>query len=75
MLKKIVDLAFSPEFNLAIYYGGSPGYHIHIDRIMIALPFIIKEKEVYRIVEIISKVIDRVFKEVVGQKKTLNYIK
>ena len=66
--KRIVDLAFSPEFNLAIYYGGFAGYYIHIDRIIIAPPFIIKKKEVDCIVEILSKVIERVFNEV-GTKR------
>lgn len=64
LLKKIVDLAFSPEYNLAIYYGGDAGYHHHIDRIMIAPPFIIKKKEVDYIVDVISKVIHIVFNEV-----------
>ena len=58
--KNIVDLAFSPEFHLAIYYGGSAGYHYHIDRIIIAPPFIIKKKEVDYIVEVVSKVVHRV---------------
>ncbi len=62
--KKIVDLALSPEFNLAIYYGGAAGYHFHIDRIMIVPPFIIKKKEVDYIVGVISKVLQIVSKEV-----------
>lgn len=63
LLKKIVDLAFSPEFNLAIYYGGGAGYLVYIDRIMIAPPLIIK-KEVDYIVKTVSKVIHRVFNEI-----------
>lgn len=62
--KRIVDLAFSPRFNLAVYYGGPAGYYYHIDRVMIAPPFIIKKKEVDHIVEVLYKVINMVFSEV-----------
>lgn len=62
--KKIVDLAFSPGFNLAIYYGGSAGYRYHIDRIIIAPPFIIKKKQVDHIVEVVSKVVHIVCNEI-----------
>jgi adenosylmethionine-8-amino-7-oxononanoate aminotransferase len=67
--KKIVDLAFSPEYNLAIYHGGKAGYHIHIDRILIAPPFIIKKKEVDRIVDVLSEVIPRVINEVTSKRR------
>ena len=59
--QRIVNLGISPEFNLAIYYGGNAGYDIHIDRIIIAPPFIIKKQEVNYIVEVLSKVINKVF--------------
>lgn len=62
--KRIVDLAFSPRFNLAVYYGGPAGYRYHIDRVIIAPPFIIKKREVDHIVEVLSKVINIVFSEV-----------
>lgn len=66
--KRIVDLAFSPEFNLAIYYGGAAGYRVHIDRIMIIPPFILKKKEADHIVDVLSKVIHIVSNEV-GTKR------
>lgn len=57
-------MAFSPGFNLAIYYGGSAGYRYHIDRIIIAPPFIIKKKQVDHIVEVVSKVVHIVCNEI-----------
>ena len=62
--KKIVDLAFSTQFKLAIYYGGNAGYHFHLDRIIIAPPFIIKKKEVDHIVNVLSKVVHIVCNEI-----------
>lgn len=62
--KKIVDLAFSPQFKLLIYYGGNAGYHIHLDRLIIAPPFIIKKKEVDHIVKVVSKVVHIVCNEI-----------
>lgn len=67
--KKIYDLAASPKFNVLFYHGGDAGYHIHIDRIIIAPPLIIQEKEVDRIVEVLSEVIQIVFKEVDTKKR------
>lgn len=62
--KKIADLAFSPQFKLLIYYGGDAGYHVHIDRVIIAPPFIIKKKEIDYIVKVLSKVVHIVCNEI-----------
>ena len=55
--KKIVDLAFLPEFDMRMYYGNGAAGGVYGDDIMLAHPLIINKKPVDRIVKVVSKVI------------------
>ena len=62
--REIVDLAKSPEFNMAIYPGSGTVDGVNGDHIIIAPPFIVTEQDVDHIVKVVSAVIDRIFNEI-----------
>lgn len=59
---RIVDLGKSPEFNMAVYPGTGTVDGVNGDHIILAPPFIATKQDVDHIVEVVSAVINRVFK-------------
>ena len=57
-------MAFLPPFNITVYPGTGTVDGIRGDHIIIAPPFIITEKDVDYIVNTISIVIEKAFKEI-----------
>jgi adenosylmethionine-8-amino-7-oxononanoate aminotransferase len=60
--QKIVNLAKS-EYNMTIYLGTGSADGVNGDHLMIQPPYIISAKDVDHIVEVVTAVIERVFKE------------
>lgn len=60
--RRMVELAKSPEYNMAIYSGvGKADGREHI---IVAPPFIVTEQDIDHIVKVLSDVIEKVFTEI-----------
>jgi len=62
--QKIVDLAISFPFNMTVYPGTGTADGVRGDHVIIAPSYIITDKDVDHIVEVISSVIANVFNEI-----------
>jgi adenosylmethionine-8-amino-7-oxononanoate aminotransferase len=66
--KKISDLAFSPKFNMTVYHGSGTVDGIRGDHIMLCPPYIITEKHVVHIVNVVSKAVKIVCSQITSEK-------